>query len=212
MVINLNDGYADVLSKISSSSPTPGGGSVAALTLAHAHALGMMVSRLTLGKEKWSEGHDSATEVIESSTEGIELSLLLADEDASAFDTVMNSYRLPRDNDLQKSTRSDAIVSSTINAALVPLKIMRASSDFLQSIIGLSRTGNPNALTDLLASSELALASSRIASYNVRINLDSLDDTDEKKNISQEMDSLLKSTLVSSSTIESTIMERLKWD
>ncbi len=211
-MINLNDGYADVLSKISSSSPTPGGGSVAALTLAHAHALGMMVSRLTLGKEKWSEGHNSASEVIELSTKGIDLSLLLADEDASAFDAVMDSYRLPRDNDLQKSIRIEAIESSTINAALVPLKIMRASSDFLQSIIGLSRTGNPNALTDLLASSELAYASSKIASYNVQINLDSLDITDEKKNISQEMESLLKASLDSSTTIESIIMERLKWD
>ena len=172
----------------------------------------MMVSRLTLGKEKWSEGHDSASEVIESSAEGIELSLLLANEDAAAFDAVMDSYRLPRDNDLQKSIRAEAIVSSTINAALVPLKIMRASSDFLQSIMGLSRTGNPNALTDLLASSELAHVSSRVASYNVRINLDSLDDNDEKKNISQEMESLLKASLASSSTIESIILERLKWD
>jgi len=208
----LNDGYADVLSRISSSSPTPGGGSVAALSLAHAHALGMMVSRLTLGKEKWSEGHNSASEVIELSTKGIDLSLLLADEDASAFDAVMDSYRLPRDNELQKSIRAEAIESSTINAAFVPLKIMRASSDFLQSIMGLSRTGNPNALTDLLASSELAYASSKIASYNVQINLDSLDDTDEKKDIAQEMESLLKASLASSTTIESIIMERLKWD
>ena len=208
----MNDGYSDVLSKISSSSPTPGGGSVAALTLAHAHALGMMVSNLTLGKEKWSEGHNSASEVIELSTKGIDLSLLLADEDASAFDAVMDSYRLPRDNELQKSIRAEAIESSTINAAFVPLKIMRASSDFLQSIMGLSRTGNPNALTDLLASSELAHASSRIASYNVRINLDSLDDTDEKKNISQEMETLQNASVTSYSTIESTILERLKWD
>ena len=208
----MNDGYADVLSRISSSSPTPGGGSVAALTLAHAHALGMMVSRLTLGKEKWSEGHNSASEVIELSTKGIDLSLLLADEDASAFDAVMDSYRLPRDNELQKSIRAEAIESSTINAAFVPLKIMRASSDFLQSIMGLSRTGNPNALTDLLASSELAYSSSKIASYNVQINLDSLDDTNEKKDIAQEMESLLKVSLASSTTIESIIMERLKWD
>ena len=211
-MINLNDGYADVLSKISSSSPTPGGGSVAALTLAHAHALGMMVSRLTLGKEKWSEGHDFATKVIESSTVGIERALLLSDEDASAFDAVIDSYNLPRDNDSQKSIRAEAIVSSTIKAALVPLKIMRASSDFLQSIIGLSKTGNANALTDLLASSELAHASSRIASYNVKINLDSLDNTDEKKNISQEMEKLQKASLASSCIIESTILERLKWD
>ena len=113
----MNDGYSDVLSKISSSSPTPGRWlSSLRLTLAHAHALGMMVSNLTLGKEKWSEGHNSASEVIEFSTKGIELALLLADEDASAFDAVMDSYRLPRENDHQKSIRDEAIVSSTINS------------------------------------------------------------------------------------------------
>ena len=208
----MNEGYVDALSKISSSSPTPGGGSVAALTLAHAHALGMMVSRLTLGNEKWSEGHASASEVLESSTEGMKHSLLLADEDAKAFDAVMDAYRLPRDNVLTKSIRAEAIVSSTISAALAPLNILRASVEFLQSITGLSKTGNPNALTDLLASSELARTSSRIASYNVLINLDSLEDSDEKNNISQEMENLLKASLDSFSTIESIVLERIKWN
>ena len=35
----MNDGYMDVLRSIASSKPTPGGGSVAALSLAHAHSL-----------------------------------------------------------------------------------------------------------------------------------------------------------------------------
>ena len=205
-------GYFDVLSKISSSDPTPGGGSVAALTLAHAHALGMMVSRLTLSNKKWSKGHDSASEVIKSSTKGIELSVSLAHEDASAFDSVMDSYRLPKDNDAQKTIREKAITSCTINAALAPLKIMRASGDYLQSIVALSRYGNPNALTDLLASSELARASSRIASYNVQINLDSLDETEERESISQEMENLLELSHASHSNIESTILERLEWN
>ena len=207
----MNDGYIDVLSKISSSSPTPGGGSVAAMTLAHAHSLALMVSRLTLGKEKWLTGHKPASEVIDSSTTGLEYSLTLADEDASAFDLVMDSYRLPRENDDQKSFRSESIISSTINAAIVPLKIMRASSDFLESIMGLSRTGNSNALTDLLGSCYLSHASSKIASLNVKINLDSLEDSLEKRNISQEMETLLTLSAEKSSLIESIIRERLKW-
>ena len=47
----MNDGYMTVLSNISSADPTPGGGTVAALTLAHAQSLALMVSRLTVGKE-----------------------------------------------------------------------------------------------------------------------------------------------------------------
>jgi|TARA_B100001094_G_scaffold215365_1_gene209370 formiminotetrahydrofolate cyclodeaminase len=208
----LNDGYIDVLSKISSSSPTPGGGSVAAMTLAHAHSLALMVSRLTLGNDKWASGHTSASEVIESSIVGLDYSLTLADEDASAFDLVIDSYRLPRQNDDQKLIRSESIASSTINAAIVPLKIMRASSNLLESIMKLSSTGNSNALTDLLGSCYLCHTSSRIASLNVKINLDSLNDSSEKRNISQEMETLLTHSAEKSSLIESIIRERLKWD
>ena len=43
----MNEGYMDILRSIASSEPTPGGGSVAALSLAHAHSLSLMVARLT---------------------------------------------------------------------------------------------------------------------------------------------------------------------
>ena len=51
----MNEGYLKILDSIASDSPTPGGGSVAALTLAHAHALAAMVANLTLKAEKWSK-------------------------------------------------------------------------------------------------------------------------------------------------------------
>ena len=56
----MNEGYMDVLRSIASSAPTPGGGSVAALSLAHAHSLSLMVARLTLAIVMWVEGHDAA--------------------------------------------------------------------------------------------------------------------------------------------------------
>ena len=45
----MNEGYEEVLRAIASSAPTPGGGSVAALSLAHAQSLAVMVARLTVG-------------------------------------------------------------------------------------------------------------------------------------------------------------------
>ena len=54
----MNDGYREVLNSIASSEPTPGGGSVAALCLAHAHSLAAMVARLTVSSEKWLDGHE----------------------------------------------------------------------------------------------------------------------------------------------------------
>ena len=74
----MNEGYSQVLGAISSSSPTPGGGSVAALALAHAHSLALMVARLTLAREKWSEGHSAAESVISFSESGVGFALNLA--------------------------------------------------------------------------------------------------------------------------------------
>ena len=57
----MNNGYIEVLNSIGSSAPTPGGGTVGALTLAHAS---VMVARLTVKSEKWADGHSIANEII----------------------------------------------------------------------------------------------------------------------------------------------------
>ena len=207
----MNKGYEDVLSSISSSNPTPGGGSVSALILSHAHSLATMVARLTTGRDKWSDGQVIAEKIISKSEESIETSLRLAKEDALAFDSVMNSYRLPQDTDELKETRKEAIFDSTINAASVPLEIMHEASNFLNDIINLAKFGNLNALTDLLGSAELAYSSSKIASLNVRINLDSINSGDQKEDLKAQVIELTLLTKERYEIINKIIMERLQW-
>ncbi|MEE2625858.1 MAG: cyclodeaminase/cyclohydrolase family protein [Candidatus Thermoplasmatota archaeon] len=207
----MNKGYEDVLSSISSSNPTPGGGSVSALILSHAHSLATMVAGLTSGRDKWSDGQGIAEEIISKSEESIETSLRLAKEDALAFDSVMNSYRLPKDTDELKETRKEAIFDSTINAASVPLEIMHEASNLLNDIINLAKFGNLNALTDLLGSAELAYSSSKIASLNVRINLDSINSGDQKEDLKAQVLELTLLTKERYEIINKIIMERLQW-
>jgi glutamate formiminotransferase/formiminotetrahydrofolate cyclodeaminase len=207
----MNKGYEDVLSSISSSNPTPGGGSVSALILSHAHSLATMVARLTTGRDKWSDGQVIAEKIISKSEESIETSLRLAKEDALAFDSVMNSYRLPKDTDELKETRKEAIFDSTINAASVPLEIMHEASNLLNDIINLAKFGNLNALTDLLGSAELAYSSSKIASLNVRINLDSINSGDQKEDLNAQVLELTLLTKERYEIINKIIMERLQW-
>lgn len=208
----MNKGYEDVLSSISSSNPTPGGGSVSALILSHAHSLATMVARLTIGRDKWSDGQVIAEKIISKSEESIETSLRLAKEDALAFDSVMNSYRLPKDTDELKETRKEAIFDSTINAASVPLEIMHEASNLLNDIINLAKFGNLNALTDLLGSAELAYSSSKIASLNVRINLDSINSGDQKEDLKAQLLELTLLTKERYEIINKIIMERLQWE
>ena len=126
----MNEGYNEVLRSIGSSDPTPGGGSVAALSLAHAHSLAMMVARLTEGKEKWAEGHGVAKSVISESQVGLAEAMRLAEIDAEAFDTVMSAYRLPRETDEQKAERKKLKKSPKFSAG--GTKTTQCSSESLE--------------------------------------------------------------------------------
>ena len=176
----MNEGYMSILESISSETPTPGGGTVAALTLAHAHSLAVMVSRLTIGKNKWQEGHQISNVIIDSSVESLDRAISLAKEDSLAFDKVIDSYRMPRSNVEEIKSRKLAILQSTIGAAKTPSEISAEGLKLLSILPDLARFGNLNAITDLAASAELAYSAVYIASLNVKINVDSM--SDEKLN------------------------------
>ena len=205
----MNDGYKEVLSSIASSEPTPGGGSVAALCLAHAHSLAAMVARLTVASEKWSDGHEIASEVIERSDEAISESLALADRDADAFDSVMAAYRMSKDEGFRESRRQ-AIREATIGAAIVPLETLVSSSELLHKLLELSHECNRNALTDLASSAELAHTAARMAEMNVRINTDYLngEDVDEIEHSANEAMGRCDAAL---EDVRTSFMSRLGW-
>jgi len=205
----MNEGYRQILNSIASSDPTPGGGSVAALCLAHAHSLAAMVARLTMSSEKWSAGHEIASEIIEQSDVAISDSLGLADRDADAFDSVMAAYRLPKNEEFQES-RKQAIREATIGAAIVPLETMVCASELLNNLLELSSECNSNALTDLASSAELAHTAARMAEMNVRINTGYLegDDIDEIENSANETMGRCDSTL---DDVRASYMSRLGW-
>jgi len=208
-VIELNGGYREILDSIASDSPTPGGGSVAALCLAHAHSLAAMVARLTVASQKWSNGHEIASEVIERSDDAISDSLALADRDADAFDSVMAAYRMPKTEGFQESRRQ-AIRGATIGAAIVPLETLVSASELLHKLLELSRECNSNALTDLASSAELAHTAARMAEMNVRINTDDLDgeDVDEIEHSANEARGRCDTSL---EDVRTSFMSRLGW-
>ena len=205
----MNDGYKEVLSSISSSEPTPGGGSVAALCLAHAHSLAAMVARLTVASDKWSDGHAIASTVIDQSNAAIRYSLALADRDADAFDLVMAAYRMPKDESSGQS-RAQAIREATIGAARVPLETLVSASELIDNLLDLSQTCNRNALTDLASSAELAHTAARMAEMNVRVNIEYLegDDVKEIENSANDAMGLCNAAL---EDVRTSFRSRLGW-
>ena len=206
----MNEGYMDILRSVASSEPTPGGGSVAALSLAHAHSLSLMVARLTLAKEKWEEGHDAAKASIELSEPGLEEAILLAISDSEAFQSVMSAYRLPKETEEEKKQRSEEIRNATIGAALAPLNTASSAQKLLSNLEKQSAACNPNALTDLASASEMALSAAKIASLNVRINLEYIEGEDVDL-LTSKLNTAVEQCKKSANIVELMVNKRLDW-
>ena len=206
----MNEGYMDVLRSIASSEPTPGGGSVAALSLAHAHSLSLMVARLTLAKEKWVEGHDAAKATIELSEPALEEAILLATSDSEAFESVMSAYRLPKETEDEKKQRSEEIRNATIGAALAPLNTASSAQKLLSNLEKQSASCNPNALTDLASASEMALSAAKIASLNVRINLEYIEGEDVDL-LTSKINTAVEQSIKSANNVALMVNKRLEW-
>lgn len=164
----------DFQSALASSSPTPGGGTAAAIALGQASALSIMVCDLTLGKEKWQEGWKAASSALSVSVKTMSRAGLLADEDSDAFDSVMDSFRLPKETDEQKATRRQAIRNATLTATEKPFETAQLALDLLSVLPELARVGNANAVSDVGVAGLLASAACKGALFNVDINLDGL--------------------------------------
>ena len=159
---------------LASSSPTPGGGTAAAISLGQASALTIMVCDLTIGKEKWSAGWDIAEKAMIRAVNTMTRAGELADEDSDAFDEVMASFRLPKVTEDEKMSRRDAIRRATLTATEKPFETANLALQLLELLPELAAKGNGNAISDVGVAGLLASAACKGAMFNVEINLPGL--------------------------------------
>ena len=165
---------ADFLDALASGAATPGGGSAAAYSGAAAASLVSMVARLTIGKKKYADV-ESKMQAILTQSEALRNDLTLAIQlDASAFDSVMSAYKLPKDTPEQKDIRQKAIEQATILAIQAPMGVAHKSVRVLELVEQVMRLGNTSAITDAATGAALATASIIAAEYNIRINASQL--------------------------------------
>jgi len=182
------------LDELASSSPAPGGGSVAALAGAVGAALTSMVCNLTIGKKKYA-GVEADMKAILSQAESLRGQFTrLIDKDTVAFNKVMEAYGLPRETDPQRALRSAAIAEATKEATLVPLEVMKHCIDAMALVQEVAADGNQNSVSDAGVSAVMLNAACESAALNVRINLNSLSDSDFVGWKSEEVESLLKTS------------------
>jgi len=96
-----------LLEQLSAATPTPGGGSAAALVGSIAASLVAMVAGLTVGKKAYqSVAHEMRYVLTEALNLRDEL-LACADRDSAAFNAVMAAYKLP---ERDRSPLSDSVI------------------------------------------------------------------------------------------------------
>lgn len=164
------------LDRLAAGTPTPGGGSAAAHAGAMAAALVAMVARLTIGKKKYAAVEAQMWPVIEQA-EQLRAELTCAiEEDAAAFDAILNASRLPKTSPEEQQIRTAALEEATLHAAEVPLSTAEKAARVLSLAALVARLGNLNAISDAASGAALARASLTGAGLNVRINCQGLSD------------------------------------
>jgi formiminotetrahydrofolate cyclodeaminase len=153
------------LEALASQSPTPGGGSVAAITAAMGAALVSMA-------ELEADMHrtlDAAT--------GLRTRLLeLVEADVAVFDQVMAAYRLPRASEAERQNRSEVIQAALRAATEVPLTCAGLCLEIMRLSEWIAANGNAGVITDAGAAALTAYAALRSSELNVRINTKNLKD------------------------------------
>ena len=161
---------------LASPTPTPGGGSAAALSGSLAASLVMMVCDLTIGREKYRAHDDALTGIRERAGHLRRDLLALVDRDASAYESVMAARRLPRGNRIESEARDAAIAQATLFATETPLATAEACASLLELAIEVARKGNINASSDAGTAAMLAYAGLRAGVMNIRTNLQGIVD------------------------------------
>ena len=160
------------LDQLASASPTPGGGSVAALTGALAAGLISMVCQLTVGRPRYAS-FEAEAQAILAQTEAIRARLTdLIQIDVAAYSTVAAAYKLPKED----PTRTAAIVAAMVVATDVPLQIAEQAAALLPLALPVAQHGNRTAVGDVIAGAQLAVACVHAALINVDANVGLLAD------------------------------------
>lgn len=162
----------DFAAKLADKVPSPGGGAVAAVTLAHAAALGAMVLRYTVGRAAFAVNEATNAAALAELDAMRTTALALADRDAAAYARLAALWKLP-EGDPARARDFQPAVREAIDA---PQAIVDLAHRACALLAELPARTNPRLGSDLAIAANLAALAADAAEWNVRVNLPSLTD------------------------------------
>lgn len=181
-----DDTLRQLVERVAARTPTPGGGSVAALAGALGAALGTMGARYSAGRDPASEAEAKAlAEKLEAVAQSL---LFLVDEDAGAYERVIAARKLPKESAEERDKRKTALDAAFRDAVAVPIRTIRLARELAEAVGRLAPIANPNLLTDVAVGAILAESAFEGARLNVLVNLPSIPDASFRQKMIAEMD------------------------
>ncbi|SCK03064.1 Methenyltetrahydrofolate cyclohydrolase [uncultured Clostridium sp.] len=187
------EGFIEILS---SSEPTPGGGTVAALLASISSSLVNMVYNITIDKKIFSDLDKSIKSEILLAKDRIDnitnIFLKLMDDDSRAFNKVMEAFKLPKSTEEEKVLRKHKIQDAYKEALYTPLQTVRESYKLYDYIYIACKYGNKNAITDIAVAALSLQSAIEGATLNVRINAKYIDDKEYTNLVIYECNEIIK--------------------
>jgi methenyltetrahydrofolate cyclohydrolase len=162
------------LDDLAAAQPTPGGGSTAAMSGAMGAALASMVCRITIGKETYADVQQEIEELLRKTEYLRSRFQQLMQEDIEAYGHLSASYKLPRATSEERKYRTDMIQKQLVEAASVPLEVVKCAAELIQSCQRIAEFGSVSVLSDVATGAILASSSGEGAAFMVRINVRSM--------------------------------------
>jgi formiminotetrahydrofolate cyclodeaminase len=164
-------GYLDLtlgefLDQVAARVPAPGGGAVAAVSVAMAAGLAAMAAR-------FSGDHLERAEAVAAQAETLRQRVApLADADAEAYQKVIDAFARPREPGTEAGElRRQTIRRALEGAAEVPLRMAEVAAEVAELAATIANGGNPNLRGDAVTAALLAAAGARSAANLVDINV-----------------------------------------
>lgn len=185
----------DFIIELSSEAPSPGGGSTAALVSALASSLNSMVYSLTIGKKAFEKLNDNEkSNMIKLKKEAEKFTVKcksFMEKDREDFLSLMDSYRLPKENEEEIKIRKEKIKENTIRAMETPLNLAKECIGFYKNIEFAIKFGNKNLISDAGVATILLHSAIESSIINVKVNLSSLKGEEAFSGIENECKDIL---------------------
>ena len=167
------DDFAD---ETAAESMAPGGGSIAAYVGTLGVSLGTMVANLSAHKPGWDDKWAFYSKWAEKGQAYKNKLLFLVDEDTSAFNKIIEGFRMPKGTDEEKQARSRAIEEATKYATEIPFQVMETAFNSMEVMQAMIKEGLQSSLSDAGVGILCARTAVLGAYFNVKINAKDIKD------------------------------------